>query len=116
MKKILVFILLTGLSVPVFLQISPYLDFGNSGLKISAGGEQTNGLKGCFGEIGGSIKGIVALVATVNAIQALSTHHSSLITHHYYVARITDQSPARSILHAVPGRGSAIFWAGTVGV
>ena len=67
MKKLLLFILLAGLSVPVFSQISPYLDFGKSGLKISAGGEQTNGLKGCFGEIGGSIKGVVDILATVNA-------------------------------------------------
>jgi len=59
--------MLTGLSVPVFSQISPYLDFGKGGLKIAAGGEQTSGLKGCFGEIGGSIRGIVDLVATVNA-------------------------------------------------
>ena len=67
MKKILVIILLAGLSVPVFSQISPYLDFGKGGLIIAAGGEQTQGTKGLFGLIGGSLKGVVDLVATVNA-------------------------------------------------
>ncbi len=67
MKKLLVVVLLTGLAIPVFSQISPYLDFGKGGLIIAAGGEQTLGIKGCFGEFGGSFKGVVDLVATVNA-------------------------------------------------
>ncbi len=67
MKKLLVLVLMTGLSISAFSQISPYLDFGKGGLMIGAGGEQTQGLKGFFGEIGGSIKGTVDILATVNA-------------------------------------------------
>ncbi|MFH0760310.1 MAG: hypothetical protein V2A67_02250 [Bacteroidota bacterium] len=78
MKKLLVLLMVTGLSIPVFSQISPYLDFGKGGLLIAAGGEQTKGIKGCFGEIGGSVKGIVDLLVTVNA-DALNKEEAGLL-------------------------------------
>jgi hypothetical protein len=66
MKKLIAFIVMIGLSLPVISQISPYLEFGKGGLVLSASGEQGNSFKGCVGKVGGSIKGIIDLEATVN--------------------------------------------------
>jgi len=61
MKKLLSFLLIMGLAMPVVGQVSPFLDFGKSGLALMAGPEVGNTFFGATAKIGGSIKGIIDL-------------------------------------------------------
>jgi len=69
MKKLIVFALIAGLSLPALAQVSPYLEKGKSGLGIKVAGEQSYTLKGCTGSIGGSYKGVVDIEAFYYADQ-----------------------------------------------
>ncbi|MEI7980497.1 MAG: hypothetical protein WCI71_02520 [Bacteroidota bacterium] len=59
MKNLLFVTIMICLGVSAHAQVSRYLEKGQSGIGLKAGGEKTHGMYGFSGQVGGSVKGII---------------------------------------------------------